>query len=44
MASKKKPGPKPEIFKVELPFDEAVKVALKTTPSPKKERPRRPPN
>lgn len=33
---KKKPGPKPETFKVPLPFEEAVKAALKTPPPPKK--------
>jgi hypothetical protein len=33
----KKRGPKPEVFKVPLPFEEAVKAALKT-PAPKKER------
>lgn len=32
---KKSPGPKPETFSVELPFEEAVKAALKT-PAPKK--------
>lgn len=30
-----KRGPKPEKFKVPLPFEEAVKAALKT-PAPKK--------
>jgi hypothetical protein len=29
---KKKRGPKPEVFKVPLPFEEAVKAALKTAP------------
>jgi hypothetical protein len=29
---KQKPGPKPETFKVPLPFEEAVKAALKTQP------------
>ncbi len=28
----KKPGPEPEVFKVPLPFEEAVKAALKTPP------------
>jgi hypothetical protein len=37
MSDKKKPGPKPETFKVPLPFEEAVKAALKTPP-PKKPR------
>lgn len=32
---RKKPGPAPETFKVPLPFEEAVKAALKT-PAPKK--------
>jgi hypothetical protein len=32
----KKRGPKPEVFKVPLPFEEAVKAALKT-PAPKKQ-------
>lgn len=42
MSEKKKPGPKPEVFKVSLPFEEAVEAALKTPP-PKKEakRPRK---
>ncbi|HEX5245511.1 MAG TPA: hypothetical protein VFW41_00125 [Gaiellaceae bacterium] len=35
MSEKKKPGPKPEVFKVPLPFEKAVKAALKTPP-PKK--------
>ena len=34
MHEKKKPGPKPETFG-SLPFEEAVKAALKT-PAPKK--------
>jgi hypothetical protein len=36
--AKKKPGPEPEVFKVDLPFEEAVKAALKTPPPPKRER------
>lgn len=32
---RKKPGPTPELFKVPLPFEEAVKAALET-PSPEK--------
>ena len=32
---KKKPGPEPEILKVALPFEEAIKAALKTPPPPK---------
>ena len=35
MTEKKKPGPKPEVFKVPLPFEEAIKAALKT-PAPQK--------
>ena len=35
MSSNKKPGPKPDIFKVPLPFEEAVKAALETK-APKK--------
>lgn len=39
MSDKKKPkkkrGPEPELLKVPLPFEEAVKAALKTPP-PKK--------
>ena len=31
--AKNRPGPKPEIFKVELPFDVAVKKALGTKAS-----------
>lgn len=33
---RKKPGPEAEVFKVELPFEEAVRAALKTPPPPKK--------
>jgi hypothetical protein len=32
---KKNPGPKPETFKVDLSFEDAVEAALKTPP-PKK--------
>jgi hypothetical protein len=35
VAKKGKPGPKAEVFKVNLPFEEAVKAALKTKPPPK---------
>lgn len=35
MSQKKKPGPKPEVFKVPLAFEDAVAAALKT-PAPKK--------
>jgi len=35
MSDKKKPGPEPEVFKVQLPLEKAVKAALKTPP-PKK--------
>lgn len=40
---KKTPGPKPETFKVDLPFEEAVKAALKTPPpkKPKRVKPKR---
>lgn len=34
---KKKRGPKPETFKVSLPFEEAIKAALKTSPPKKRE-------
>jgi len=34
MTDKKRPGPKPEVFKVPLPFEDAVKAALETTPPP----------
>ena len=37
---KKKRGPEPEVFKVPLPFEEAVKAALETNPPPAK--PKRP--
>lgn len=41
MSDEKKPrGPKPETFKVELPFEEAVKAALKTPPPSKPKKPR----
>ena len=29
---KRKPGPEAEVFKVPLPFEEAVKAALETNP------------
>jgi hypothetical protein len=35
MTEKKKRGPKPEVFKVPIPFEEAVKAALKTPPPAK---------
>jgi hypothetical protein len=35
MPKRKKPGPKPDVVKVPLPFEEAVKAALETKP-PKK--------
>ncbi len=38
MSEKKKPGPKPEMFKVPLPFEDAVKAALKTKPPAKPKR------
>ena len=31
---RKKPGPDPELFKVPLPFEDAVKAALETNPPP----------
>ena len=37
---KKKRGPQPEVFKVPLPFKEAVKAALETKP-PSKKKPKR---
>jgi hypothetical protein len=33
---KKKPGPEPELLRVPLPFEDAVKAALKTPAPPKK--------
>jgi hypothetical protein len=36
MTDQKAPGPKPDTFKVELPFEEAVEAALKTPPPKKK--------
>jgi len=41
VTEKKKPGPAPEIFKVPLPFEEAVKAALQTPPPEKKPQPPR---
>jgi hypothetical protein len=38
--NEKKPGPKPETFKVPLPFEEAVRAALETNP-PSPEKPKR---
>ena len=38
---RKKPGPKPEIFKVPLKFRDAVKAALDTKPPPGKKPKRR---
>src|SRR5690349_7117668 len=35
VSEKKKPGPKPEVFNVPLPFEEAIRAALET-PVPKK--------
>jgi hypothetical protein len=34
MSERKKPGPDPEIVKVPLPFEVAVKAALETNPPP----------
>ena len=43
---KKKPGPKEELFKVEAPFEEAVRKAMTVKaselPKPKRRRPRKP--
>jgi hypothetical protein len=39
--NKKTPGPKPEVFKVPLPFEDAVEAALKTPPPSKTRRKRR---
>jgi hypothetical protein len=36
--NQKKPGPEPELFKVPLPFKDAVKAALETKPPPPKRR------
>ena len=44
MTEKKKPGPQPEIFKVDLPFETAVAAALQTKAPPlpaKKRKPRK---
>jgi hypothetical protein len=38
VTEKKKPGPKPEFFRVPLGFEEAVKAALKTPPPEKSKR------
>jgi len=40
MTTGKRRGPKPEVLRVPLPFEEAVKAALKTKP-PKKPKPQR---
>jgi hypothetical protein len=37
MTDKKKPGPEPEVFKIPLPFEDAVRAALETAPPPKPE-------
>ncbi len=37
-SERKQPGPDPELFKVPLPFDDAVKAALETNPPPRKKR------
>ena len=41
--TEKRTGPKPEVFKVPLPFEEAVKAALETPPQVKKPRKKKPP-
>jgi hypothetical protein len=36
MTDEKKPrGPKPEVFKIDLPFEEAMKAAVQTPAPPK---------
>jgi hypothetical protein len=40
MTDKKKPGPKPESFKVPLTFEQAVEAALKTKPPKTKSKPK----
>ena len=40
-ADKKKPGPKPELFKVTLPFEEAIKAGLETRPPPPDKKPKK---
>jgi hypothetical protein len=40
MTEKKKRGPKPEVFKVPLRFEDAVEAALKTPPPPDKAKPK----
>jgi hypothetical protein len=46
MTDKKKPGPKPETFKVPLEFEDAVRAALSTKlgpgATPPKRKPRKP--
>lgn len=37
-SEKRKPGPKPEVFKVPLPFDEALRAAMETAPPEKGKR------
>jgi hypothetical protein len=32
MRNREKPGPKPEVFKVDQQFEDAVKIALNTKP------------
>lgn len=38
-ARKKRRGPKPEVFKVPLAFEDAVKAALETNPPPPEKKP-----
>jgi hypothetical protein len=38
MSEKKRPGRKPEKFKVDVPFEDAVKAALRTPPPDKEEK------
>lgn len=36
----KKPGPKPALFKSDLPFEQAIQKALSRSKEPKKQKPR----
>jgi hypothetical protein len=40
-SEKKKPGPRPEVLKVPLTFEDAVEAALKTLPPPKASKPKK---
>jgi hypothetical protein len=39
-SQKQKPGPKPEVFKVDVPFEDAVKIALNTKAPGRRPRPK----